>query len=85
MKYLVKIWWEDEKIADIKIMSEVELIKWFDMSDCYSSFDYEVYMIDPRFKEVPSKITYVGWQPRCLIEFVNEQGDIVASGYGTDH
>lgn len=85
MKYLVKIWWEDETIADIKIMSEAELVEWFDMSDCYPSLDYEIYGIDGRVKEVPFKITYAGWQPNCLIKFVNEQGNVVASGYGTDH
>ena len=85
MKYIVKIWWEDETTADVKLMSEAELVKWFDMADCYPSFDYEIYAVDIRFKEAPFKITYVGWQPNCLIEFVDEQGNVVASGYGTDH
>jgi len=85
MKYLVKIWWENEKTADIKIMSERELVKWFDMSDCYPSFDYEIYAVDTHAKKAPFKITYVGWQPNCFIEFVDEYGDVAAAGYGTDH
>ena len=85
MKYFVKIWWEDETTADTKLMSEAELVEWFDMSDCYPSFDYEIYAVDTSVKGAPFKITYVGWQPKCLIEFVDEQGNVVASGYGTDH
>lgn len=85
MKYFVKIWWEDERTADTKLMSEEELIYWFDISDCYPPFDYEIYAVDTRVKEPPFKITYVGWQPNCLIKFVDEQGNVVASGYGTDH
>ena len=86
MKYFVKIWWEDgETTADTKLMSEEELIYWFDISDCYPPFDYEIYAVDTRVKEAPFKITYVGWQPKGLIEFVDERGIIVVSGYGTDH
>ena len=31
------------------------------------------------------KISYVGWQPDCLIELVDEAGNVVLRGYGTDH
>ena len=87
MKYLLKIWWSDEdtKEADVRLMSEAELIKWFDMSDCYPDFGYEVFAIDPTYREPPFQITYCGWQPNCLIEFVDNYGVVVASGYGTDH
>ena len=85
MNYLVKIWWEDEKTADIKMMTEAELVKWFDMSDCYPSFDYEIYAVDTRVKGLPFEIHFVGWQPNCLIEFADDNGEVVIRGYGTDH
>ena len=87
MKYILKIWWtdEDNENADVRLMSEAELVKWFDMSDCYPAFDYEAFAVDLTKKEFPYQIWYRGWQPNCLIEFVDIFNEVAASGYGTDH
>lgn len=64
------------------IYSEKQLIDYLDMADCcdeaYKIFDISV------FGEV-KELFYQGWQPNCLIEIVDSDGTIVASGYGTDH
>ncbi len=31
------------------------------------------------------EIRYRGWQPNCLIEFVDNDNNVVLRGYGTDH
>ena len=33
----------------------------------------------------PRELFYVGWQPGCLIQLRDEHGNIVISGYGSDH
>ena len=64
------------------IMDGNELIHYISMSDCHND-QWCIYSID-EFGEI-APIYYVGWQPDCLIEFANDNGEIVLSGYGIDH
>ena len=64
------------------IYTENELIAYIDMDDC-SDEEYRIYDISV-FGEV-KELFYRGWQPNCLIEIIDGDGTIVASGYGTDH
>ena len=80
MKFLVQRMIDDELYSTI--MTEIELIKYIDMDDCHGE-SYEIYDIST-FGEV-NRLHYVGWQPMCLIEVANENGEVVFSGYGTDH
>lgn len=66
----------------MSLMTEETLIDYIDMSDCYDE-DYEIFDASEFGKIKP--LHYVGWQPRCLIEIADEDGNIVISGYGTDH
>ena len=66
----------------LSLMTEGTLIDYIDMSDCYDE-DYEIFDVS-EFGKIKS-LHYVGWQPRCLIEIADEDGNIVISGYGTDH
>lgn len=65
-----------------KIYTETELINYLDMSDCYDE-EFKIYDISV-FGEI-REVQYKGWQPDRLIEIVDSSGNIVASGYGTDH
>lgn len=60
-----------------------ELIHYIDMQDIVSDADYHIY--DMTELGAPKEIWYRGWQPDCLIEFVDKEGDIVLRGYGVDH
>lgn len=65
-----------------KIYTETELINYLDMSDCYDE-EFRIYDISV-FGEI-REVHYKGWQPDRLIEIADSSGNIVASGYGTDH
>ena len=45
---------------------------------------YEIFDCESRFGEI-RKLHYKGWQPKGLIELVDERGEVVVSGYGEDH
>lgn len=64
------------------IMTEGELIHYIDMLDLVDEC-CEIYETTTMGKVVP--LHYVGWQPGCLIEVANEEGEVVLRGYGTDH
>lgn len=66
-----------------KIMTANELIEYIDMADCHDEM-YEIFDCTSMFGEV-KKLHYKGWQPNCLIEVVDEHGNIVLRGHGTDH
>lgn len=65
-----------------KIYTEAELINYLDMSDCYDE-EYRIYDISV-FGKI-REVVYKGWQPNRLIEITDSSGNIVVSGYGTDH
>ena len=64
------------------IMDGNELVNYINMSDCHGE-QWRIFAIDEFGVVTP--IHYVGWQPNCVIEFANEAGEIVLSGFGTDH
>ena len=79
-KFLVQRIGEDYE--DASLMTASELISYIDMQDIVTE-TFEIYEVTNFGYVTP--IHYVGWQPMCLIEFANEDGEIVLSGYGTDH
>lgn len=86
-KYLVQMIIDrnDEDLCEpcASLMTEYELIHFVDFLDCNPVDDYEIYDVSTFGKITP--IHYKGWQPRCLIEFVDDDGNVVVSGYGEDH
>ena len=72
----------DEDSRDNIIMTSSELIHYIDMQDICSE-NYKIYEITEF--GMPIEIFYRGWQPGCLIEFADSKGQIILSGYGTDH
>ena len=72
-----------ENEIHIQIMNTSELIHYINMSDCYNE-EYEIFDCASEFGKV-KKLHYVGWQPNCLIEIADEDGNIVLRGYGEDH
>ena len=73
--------WDDGS-RDNTIMTSSELIHYIDMQDICTE-DYRIYEITEF--GVLAEIFYCGWQPGCLIEFVDKNGQVVLSGYGVDH
>lgn len=80
-RFLVQRMIDDEIFS--RIMTANELINYIDMSDCYDE-KFEIFDCDTVFGSV-RKLHYKGWQPRCLIEIVDDQNNVVLRGYGTDH
>ena len=80
-KWLVqRIFEENERFNTL--MNDSELIHYIDMQDIVSE-QYCIYDVS-EFGKI-KRVYYAGWQPDCLIEFVDEDDNIVLSGYGTDH
>lgn len=79
-KYLVQRMIDDELCA--VLMTKKELIDYIDMDDCHGE-EYKVFDVS-EFGKI-KELHYVGWQPQCLIELKDADGNIVVSGYGTDH
>lgn len=79
-KFLVQRIGEDYE--DVSLMTASELINYIDMQDCYSE-TFEIYEVTNFGYVTP--IRYVGWRPNCEISFATEDGEIVLTGYGTDH
>ncbi len=80
MKFVVQRAIDGE--ISLSIMSEEELIRYIDEDDLHQE-TYQIYN-GTTFGEM-KKVSYVGWQPDCLIELVDEAGNVVLSGYGTNH
>ena len=64
------------------LMSDYELIDYINFSDCHDEY-YRIFEVSEFGKAKPCH--YKGWQPMCLIEVVDEDGNVVLSGYGEDH
>lgn len=79
-KFLVQKHIEGETYT--RICTETELISFLDMSDC-SDEEYRIFDITI-WGEV-KEVFYRGWQPNCLIEIIDGNGNTILSGYGTDH
>lgn len=66
----------------LSVMTEEELIRYIDEDDLHQE-TYQIYD-GTAFGEM-KKVSYAGWQPDCLIELVDEDKNVVLSGYGTNH
>ena len=64
------------------LMNSHELIDYINFSDCHNE-EWKIYDASEFGKAKPCH--YKGWQPMCLIEVVDEDGNVVLSGYGEDH
>lgn len=60
-----------------------ELNNCINMDDCHGE-SYEIFDCMSEFGKV-KPLRYKGWQPRCLLEIVDEAGKVVLRGYGEDH
>ena len=65
-----------------KLVSEAELVHYIDMQD-YCTEEYKIYEVT-NMGQI-KQIWYAGWKPGCIIDFVDENGKIVAGGVGIDH
>lgn len=74
-----RIGYSDSEYRESTIMTADELINYIDMQDIISE-DYKIYEVTEFGTITP--IHYVGWQPGCLIEFVNDKEEVVLRGYG---
>ena len=82
-KYLVQMTFDDGDFC-ASLMNEYELIHFVDTLDYNDSVTfYKVYDVSV-LGEI-KRIHYVGWRPNCLIEFADDDGNVVISGYGEDH
>lgn len=79
-RFLVQRVCDGEQV--VELMTANELINYIDFQDIVTE-EHVIYDVSEWQSIMP--IHYMGWQPRCLIEFVNDQNEIVLSGYGTDH
>lgn len=64
------------------VYSEEQLIMYLDMSDCY---DWEYRIFDVTDFGKVKEVFYNGWLPDRLIKITDSEGNVVVSGYGTDH
>lgn len=66
----------------VSLMTTNQLIDYINFDDCHN----ESYVIwNANEFGVMKPLRYKGWQPNCLIELVDEKGNVVVSGYGEDH
>ena len=79
--FLVQRKFPDGDVAT-SLMNEHQLISYINMDDCHDE-EYELYDVTIFGKVTPCY--YTGWQPGCLIEVADENGEILLSGYGEDH
>ena len=75
--------WTDDDDIKREIISDAKLIRYVDEMDFTNMIILAIYDITEPVNIYP--IHYVGWQRGCLIEFADDKGNIVLSGYGTDH
>lgn len=81
-EFLVQILWDDNSVSN-RICKELEVVKLQNESDFNGIADMKVYACREINDLVP--LEYKGWQPGCLIEFVDPKGKVVISGFGEDH
>ena len=78
--YLVQRIIDDEFVCSL--MNDLELIHYIDMQDICTE-EYTIWDMSEIGKA--RRLYYSGWQPGCLIEIVDEDENVVVSGYGVDH
>lgn len=79
-KFLVQKFIEGEVYT--RICTETELISYLNMLNC-SDEEYRIF--DVTLLGEVKEVFYRGWQPNCLIEVIDGDGNVVLSGYGTNH
>lgn len=79
--FLVQHMIDDELVSSL--MTPQRLIDYINMDDCHGE-SYEIFDCMSEFGKV-KPLRYKGWQPRCLIEIVDETGKVILRGYGEDH
>lgn len=83
MEFLVQYAIEgSEKIIN-KIVNSCWIIKTTNESDFNGIEEMHVFDVTDLGKIKP--LYYRGWQPGCLIEYVDDKNNVVIHGYGTDH
>ena len=83
MEFLVQYAIEgSEKIIN-KIVNSCWIIKATNESDFNGIEEMNVFDVTDLGKIKP--LQYRGWQPGCLIEYVDDKNNVVIHGYGTDH
>ena len=82
-QFLIQFEVEDEECYINKIATSAEVISFIDELDFTPVGNWYVFDLNEFGKVKP--LHYKGWQPNCLIELVDDNGEIIISGYGTDH
>lgn len=80
-QFVITIKIEDE--WHTKLATEAELIHFIDMLNCSPVERFRVFNLTSNGGLVD--IFYRGWKAGGLIELVDVEGNVVVSGYGTDH
>jgi hypothetical protein len=77
---------DKEEIIGISTVTKNEIIVSIDFSDCYP-FECYIYYLDEKdmqFKQVKIKAWHDSGDPLC-IEVLDQNNNVLLSGYGTDH
>ena len=83
-RVIFKTWYEGECYAKLTTFEYV--VQFLDMMDCDPDIeDYEIWYIPNEKNAVPTQLWYAGWQPGCIIDIIDKDGEIVYRGIGTDH
>jgi hypothetical protein len=83
-KFLLQTVYYDFDEVFSEIVTEYRIVHFVNMLDCNDHIrGYKVFDVS-EFGKI-KQLHYRGWQPGCLIEFVDDDGNIVISDYGDDH
>lgn len=73
--FLVQRMMDDELVSSLILMTPQRLIDYINMDDCHGE-SYEIFDCMSEFGKV-KPLRYKGWQPRGLIEVVDEAGKVI--------
>ena len=83
MKFLVQYTIEGSEEFTSKIVNSCWVINATNEIDINGIVELHVYDITEFGQFKP--LHYTGWQHGCLIEYVDDEGNVVIRGYGKDH
>ena len=83
MDFLVQYAIEGIEEFTNKIVNSCWIINATNESDINEIVELHVYDITEFGKIKP--LHYTGWQPGCLVEYTDDEGNVVIRGYGKDH
>lgn len=83
MKFLVQYAIEGSKKIINKIVNSCWIINATNERDFNGIEEMHVFDVTDLGKIKP--LHYRGWQPECLIEYVDDENNVVIHGYGADH